>query len=243
MKNSKLIQVPPDGRRAEPGVPGDRGLRGPREPGDPGPAGGGHAPDAAPSHTPRVPMPGTSQAGPGDPQGRAPHADLSQLQTVQGDPHRQSDPQIQGCPPPQEADRGLRGPLEEVTRGGDRGHAPDADITVRETLKTIVKVNISFESGHRDQGQVEYIDINYEASDFADFGDNRDITDMVYNLNHFCWQRAGGIKELPPMLSHNLAKVTDKKTVIKSSPPDVDISCHFLSQAPNNLTEIKETSR
>ena len=82
MKNYKLIQDPPDCRRAEPGVPGDRGLRGPREPGDPGPAGGGHAPDAA-LHAPRVPMPGTRQAGPGDPrvpgQGRAPHADLSDV--------------------------------------------------------------------------------------------------------------------------------------------------------------------
>ena len=82
MKNSKLIRVPLDGRRAEPGVPGDRGLRGPREPGDPGPAGGGHAPDAASLHAPRVPMPGTCQARPGDPQvsgrGRAPYADLSE---------------------------------------------------------------------------------------------------------------------------------------------------------------------
>ena len=33
MKNSKLIQVAPDCRRAESWVPGDRGLRGPREPG------------------------------------------------------------------------------------------------------------------------------------------------------------------------------------------------------------------
>ena len=62
MKNSKLIRVPPDGRRAEPGVPSDRGLRGPREPGDPCPAGGGHAPDAASLHVPRVPMPGTRQS-------------------------------------------------------------------------------------------------------------------------------------------------------------------------------------
>ena len=82
MKNSKLIRVPPDGRRTEPGVPGDRGLQGPREPGDPGPAGGGHAPDAASLHAPRVLMPGTCQARPGDPQvsgqGRAPYADLSE---------------------------------------------------------------------------------------------------------------------------------------------------------------------
>ena len=68
MKSSKLIRVPPDGRCAEPGVPGDRGLRGPQEPGDPGPAGGGYTPDAASLHGPRVPMPGTREARPGDPQ-------------------------------------------------------------------------------------------------------------------------------------------------------------------------------
>ena len=131
-----------------------------------------------------------------------------------------------------------------MTKGGDRGHAPDADITVRETLSmAIVKVDISFESGDKDQDQAKYNHYDYQTSDFVNFGDNREITEMVYNWNHFCWQGAGGIMEPPLLLPSNLTKVTAKKTVVRSDHPDVDISCHFLSQPPNNLTEIKETSR
>ena len=90
-------------------------------------------------------MPGTRQARPGDPQvsgqGRAPYADLSEPAHGRGDQHHR-DPELQGCPPPQVADGGLRGPPEEVKGGGDMGHAPDADSKVRETLvETVVKLD------------------------------------------------------------------------------------------------------
>ena len=246
MKNSKLIQVPPDGRRAEPGVPGDRGLRGPREPGDPGPAGGGHAPDAASLHAPRVPMPGSRQARPGDLQvsgpGRAPYADLSEPEHGQGDQHL-SDPQHQGCPPPQVADGGLRGPPEEVKGVRDRGRAPDADIAVRETLsKTIVKVDISVDSGRSSvKSGDRYLHLNYETTDFVKFEDNGDTFELIYRFNQFCWQGAGGFKS-PPLLPSNLSEVTATKTEYRSSNSDV-VPFHFLSQAPVNLTDIEETVR
>ena len=61
---------------------------------------------------------------------RAPHAD----QLLHGD----------SLPSP-EADRGLRGPLEDVDGGEDRGHAPNnADISVSDELtKTLVRLNKS----------------------------------------------------------------------------------------------------
>ena len=260
MKNSKLIRHPPDGRRAKPGVPGDRGLRGPREPGDPGPAGGGHAPDAAPSHKPRVPMPGTRQAGPVDfqvpGQGRAPHADLGQLQTDH------SDPQLLGCPPPQETDRGIRGPLEEVTRGGDRGHAPDAAITVRETLgETIVKLDKSVvgrSPGQRtcldlsrlSQSQSQYtpswlnINVGTFCEDVMKFDETSDIAETISSYNQYCWQGPGGTKTCP-MLPTNLKEI---RSVSRSlcQPSLVSVPHHHqrtFFQPSVNLTEIEASRR
>ena len=197
MKNSKLIRVPPDGRRAEPGVPGDRGLRGPREPGDPGPAGGGHAPDAASLHVARVPMPGTRQAKPGD-------------------------PELQSCPPPQVADGGLRGPPKEVKGGGDRGHAPDADITVIETLaETIVKLDKSVggrspgkcvgrsEQHRQSQYTPTWLNINVGTlSEVMEYDENSDDSEAIAisSFNQFCWQGPGGTK-VCPLLPPNLTEI------------------------------------
>ena len=46
--------------------------------------------------------------------------------------------------PPPEADRGLRGPLDNVDGGEDRGHAPNANILVSDKLsKTLQKLDSS----------------------------------------------------------------------------------------------------
>ncbi len=240
MKNSKLIRHPPDCRRAEPGVPGDRGLRGPREPGDPGPAGGGHAPDAAQLHAPSVPKPG--EARPREPQ----------------DPRvtgHHSDPQLQGCLPPQVADGGLRGPPEEVKGGGDRGHAPDADSTVRETLgETIVKLDQSVvgrsplkcigRSDDQSQYTPTWLNIHVKPLSDLPLEYNGDVSETIFKFNQFCWQGPGGSKA-SPMLPPNLTEIRGFSRILCQPCHPVVSTPLFRTfpQAPSNLTEIEVTRR
>ena len=97
----------------------------------------GHAPDADITLAP-VPQPrhdgergdrGVRDPGPSR-RGHAPYADHN---LHHGD----------SLPPP-EADRGLRGPLDNVDGGEDRGHAPNANILVSDKLsKTLQKLDSS----------------------------------------------------------------------------------------------------
>ena len=98
---------------------------------------GGHAP-VADITLPPVPQPrlagergdrGVRDPGPSR-RGHAPYADHN---LHHGD----------SLPPP-EADRGLRGPLDNVDGGEDRGHAPNANILVSDKLsKTLQKLDSS----------------------------------------------------------------------------------------------------
>ena len=255
MNNNKII-AETKSRQAEAGDPGDRGLRGPRDPGVPCLHGGGRAPDADIT-LPVVPQPmGGGERGdrgvrdPGEARvpshrGHAPHAD-----------HH-----LHGDSLPSEADRGLRGPLEDVDGGEDGGHAPiNADIIVSDKLsKTIVILDTSVigrspaslekQLGNDirlPQYRPSWLQINFRAEYFDQESQISDIdkSDLVSSYNRFCWQGPGGLKTAPALPDDLLTDIKNVQSYSKCPPPVTDIlHDNFCTQSQTTLTDISKTSR
>ena len=255
MNNNKIIDETRS-RQAEAGDPGDRGLRGPRDPGVPCLHGGGHAPDADIIH-PVVPQPmrggERGDRGVRDPgearvpshRGHAPHAD-----------HH-----LHGDSLPPEADRGLRGPLEDVDGGEDGGHAPiNADTLVSDKLsKTLVMLDnsvigrspVKAERQRGDDIRVSQycpswlqIDFRDETLDTEVKVSDIDKANIISSYNSFCWQGPGGLKNAPVIPSDLLTDLKDVRSGLKCPPPVSDIlHDNFCSGSQTTLTDISRTSR
>ena len=255
MNNRKFIDET-ESRQAEVGDLGDRGLRGPRDPGVPRLQGGGHAPDAA------ITLPAVRQPrdagergdrgvrGPGEARvpshrGHAPHAD-------HGD-----------SLPSSEADRGLRGPLEDVDGGEDGGHAPiNADISVSDELsKTLVildnSVNgrspVKAERQRADDTRMSqycpsWLQINFRSEYVNTEGrvSDNDEANVVSSFNSYCWQGPGGLKNPPVLPRDLLTDLRDLKCGPKDkwSPPVTDIlHDNFCSESQTTLANISRSYR
>ena len=140
--------------------------------------------------------------------------------------------------------------------GGDRGHAPDADITVIETLgETIVKLDKSVvgrsprkcvgrsEPHRQSQYTPTWLNINVGTlSEVIEYGENSDVTEAISSFNQFCWQGPGGTK-VCPLLPPNLTEIRGY-TSNTIQPPYQLVSTHHLSfQASAKLTEVEVTGR
>ena len=179
--------------------------------------------------------------------GHAPH----------GDQHLHGD----SLPSP-EADRGLRGPLEDVDGGEDRGHAPiNAELSVSDELtKTLVRLNksvigrspVTSEQTGSDIGKSQYcpswLQMNflpkYSDTENQDKVSESDLSDIVSNFNSYCWQGRGGLKVAPVLPFDRLTDIRNVRSGPKGSPPVTDIlHDNFCSQSLTTLTEICKTSR
>ena len=119
--------------------------------------------------------------------------------------------------------RGEEGQGGREVGGGNRGRAPDADITVRHKLsKTIVKLDKSVKGRHRAVPcpidvlrQTEYCPSWLEVRPVSCSVTGRDKSDgdqgnLISTYNSFLWQGPGGIKTAP-RLPNNI--LTDLKLV------------------------------
>ena len=258
LNNSKFFDESQEGRQAEAGDPGDRGLRGPRDPGVPRPAGGGHAPDAD-ILSPRVAQPGSRGASAGErvePGMRGPGDARVPSQAATGRGHAPD-----ADSPPQEADRGLRGPLDDVDGGVDGGHAPmNADIKVNDILsETIVKLDRSVIGRSpllkssvaridRHQQQ-EYIPTWFSHGDWSsdnkrNFKSDTDSLNAISDFNYFCWQGPGGLKD-PPRLPDTVKPVSSfigSDQEIKTSSDELCLRVSYYSSPTlTTLTNVDKT--
>ena len=180
--------------------------------------------------------------------GHAPHAD----QHLHGD----------SLPSP-EADRGLRGPLEDVDGGEDGGHAPiNPDISVSDKLsKTLVILDNSVNGrspvkAERQTGedirksqycpswlQIDFQDKHvYTEIEVSD----SDKANIVSSFNSFCWQGPGGLKNAPLLPSDLLTDLRNVRSGLKAKcPPPVTDILHdnFCSGSQTTLTNISRSFR
>ena len=135
-------------------------------------------------------------------------------------------------PPPEEADRGLWGPLDDVDGGEDGVHATsDIDIKVIDNLsETIVNLDNSVKEQssvpsetqigndiRRAQYCPSWLQIQYSADSkcsevMTSFCDS---AQAVSDFNSFCWQGLGGLR-LAPSLPSDLTDIKDVMPRLKS---------------------------
>ena len=203
-----------------------QGTRGVRESGVPSLR--GHTPHAA-----RRPHAGAGERE--DPGGRHPGEARDLCHASGGHAPSNADhhgPDQGSHPPPEEADRGLWGPLDDVDGGEDGVHATsDVDIKVIDKLSESI---VNLDNSVKEQSSVpsetqtgndirraqycpSWLQIQYSADSkcsevMTSFCDS---AQAVSDFNSFCWQGLGGLR-LAPSLPSDLTDIKDVMPRLKS---------------------------